>query len=318
MKQTQLIGVLYLENDLTPHVFTSARFAVLDLLASQAAISLENARLYADLQMENAERKRAEEEMQRQRAHLDELFELAPESIVLLGANNEISRVNREFTRVFGYSSEEALGRNLYDLVVPDDQRSGFEENNSRIAAAQRVDSEMVRRRKNGERLDVSIVAAPVLLSGGQTGTYVIYRDITGRKEAEEELRRSQANLLETQAELAHVTRVTTMGEFAASIAHEVNQPIAGVVTNGNACLRWLARVKGESEELIEARQALHRIIRDGARAGQVIARIRALLKKAKTVKEPLDLNEAIREVIVLTRSEMSSKRVTLRLQPVS
>ena len=306
--------MLYLENDLTPHVFTSARFAVLNLLASQAAISLENARLYADLQKENAERKRAEEEMQRQRAHLDELFELAPESIVLLDANNEITRVNREFTRVFGYSSEEALGRKLYDLVVPDDQRPGFEENKSRTAAAQRVDSEMVRRRKNGERLDVSIVAAPVPLSGGQIGTFVIYRDITGRKEAEEELRRSEANLLKTQAELAHVTRVTTMGEFAASIAHEVNQPIAGVVTNGNACLRWLARVKGESEELTEARQAPIASFATGLAPVEVIARIRALLKKAKTVKEPLDLNEAIREVIVLTRSEMSGKRVSLRL----
>jgi PAS domain S-box-containing protein len=314
IKQTQLIGVLYLENDLTPHVFTSARLAVLNLLASQAAISLENARLYADLQKENTERKRAEEEMQRQKAHLDELFELAPESIVLVDANNVIARVNREFTRVFGYSPEEALGRKLHDLVVPDDQRPGFDENISRLAATQRVDSEMVRRRKNGERLDVSIVAAPVPLSGGQIGTFVIYRDITGRKEAEEELRRSEADLLKTQAELAHVTRVTTMGEFAASIAHEVNQPIAGVVTNGNACLRWLARVKGESAGLAEARQAAQRIIRDGTRAGEVIARIRALLKKAETAKEPLDLNEIIREVIVLTRSEMSGKSVSLRL----
>jgi PAS domain S-box-containing protein len=281
VKQTQLIGGLYLENDLTPHVFTSARLAVLNLLASQAAISLENARLYADLQKENAERKWAEEGMQRQKAHLDQLFELAPGSIVLVDANNEITRMNREFTRVFGYSPEEALGRKLHELVVPDDQRSGFDENMSRLAAAQRVDSEMVRRRKNGQRLDVSIAASPVPLSGGQIGTLVIYRDITSRKKAEEELRLSEANLLKTQAELAHVTRVTTMGEFAASIAHEVNQPIAGVVTNGSACLRWLARVKGESADLAEARQAVQRIIRDGARAGEVIARIRTLLSGA-------------------------------------
>ena len=318
VKQTQLIGVLYLENELTPHIFTSARFAVLNLLASQAAISLENARLYADLQKENAERKRAEEEMQRQKAHLDELFELAPESIILVDANNVITRVNREFTRVFGYSSEEALGRKLHDLVVPEDERPGFDENSSRIAAAQRVDSEMVRRRKNGDRLDVSIVAAPVPLFGGQIGTFVIYRDITGRKEAEEELRRSEADLLKTQAELAHVTRVTTMGELATSIAHEVNQPIAGVVTNGSACLRWLARLKGESADLAEARQAVQRIIRDGTRAGEVIARIRTLLKKTETAKEPLDLNETIREVIVLTRSEMNGKCVDLRLNLAS
>jgi PAS domain S-box-containing protein len=222
--------------------------------------------------------------------------------------------VNREFTRVFGYRSEEALGRKLHDLVVPDDERPGFDENISRIAATQRVDFEMVRRRKNGDRLDVSIVAAPVPLFGGQIGTFVVYRDITGRKEAEEELRRSEADLLKTQAELAHVTRVTTIGELATSIAHEVNQPIAGVVTNGSACLRWLARVKGESADLAEARQAVQRVIRDGTRAGEVIARIRTLLKKTETAKQPLDLNETIREVIVLTRSEINGKCVDLRL----
>jgi len=117
------------------------------------------------------------------------------------------------------------------------------------------------------------------------------------------------------QGELAHVTRVTTMGELAASIAHEVNQPIAGVVLNGNACLRWLARVKESSVSLTEAREALQRIIRDGSRAGEVIARIRTLFKKNDTAKGPLDLNEAIREVIVLARSEMDKKRITRKLQ---
>ena len=139
--------------------------------------------------------------------------------------------------------------------------------------------------------------------------------DVTEQKWAEEELRRSEANLRKVQGELAHVTRVTTMGELAASIAHEVNQPIAGVVLNGNACLRWLARVKEDSVNLTEAREALQRIIRDGSRAGEVIARIRTLFKKTDTAKGPLDLNEAIREVIVLARSEMDKKRITRKFQ---
>jgi C4-dicarboxylate-specific signal transduction histidine kinase len=128
-------------------------------------------------------------------------------------------------------------------------------------------------------------------------------------------LRRSEANLRKVQGELAHVTRVTTMGELAASIAHEVNQPIAGVVLNGNACLRWLARMKEDSPNLTEAREALQRIIRDGSRAGEVIARIRTLFKKTDTEKRPLDLNQAIREVIVLARSEMDKKRIIRKLQ---
>jgi C4-dicarboxylate-specific signal transduction histidine kinase len=135
-----------------------------------------------------------------------------------------------------------------------------------------------------------------------------IMRDITERRRAEEDLRK-------VQAELAHVAPVTTMGELAASIAHEVNQPIAGVLTNGNACLRWLDKVKGNSVDLTEARASIHRILRDGKQAGDVIGRIRALFKKAETAKEPLDLNEAIREVIVLSRGEMSLHRIVLRLE---
>ena len=127
--------------------------------------------------------------------------------------------------------------------------------------------------------------------------------------------RQAEAALRQAQAELAHVTRVTTMGELAASIAHEVNQPIAGVVLNGNASLRWLARVKEESIDLKEARETIQRIIRDGNRAGEILGRIRALFKKAEPAKEPLDLNEAIREILLLARSEMNKHQVALRLE---
>jgi predicted ATPase/signal transduction histidine kinase len=187
VKQAKLVGVLYLENNLTAGAFTSDRIAVLELLASQAAISLEHAQLYADLQQENIERKRAEDE-----------------------------------------------------------------------------------------------------------------------------LRRSEASLREAQSELARVTRLTTMGEMAASIAHEVNQPLAGIVTNANASLRWLA---GDSPNLAEAREAIRRIIRDGNRAGDVSKRIRALFTKTRGPKERLDINEAIGEVVVLTGSEMRRNRVILEME---
>ena len=114
------------------------------------------------------------------------------------------------------------------------------------------------------------------------------------------------------QAELAHVTRVTTMGELAASIAHEVNQPLSAIVNNGSACLRWLA---GESPNLDEAREAARRIIRDGNRAGEVITRIRALLRKTDTEKARLDINQTIREVVTLTRNEATGKGVALRME---
>ncbi len=128
------------------------------------------------------------------------------------------------------------------------------------------------------------------------------------RKRAEEELHKAQS-------ELAHVTRVMTMGELAASIAHEVNQPLAAIVANGSACLRWLM---GDSPDLGEARESAQRIIRDGKRASDVISRIRGLVRKTDPEKTPLDINQAVREVINLTQSEAVGKGVALRTELAS
>jgi signal transduction histidine kinase len=119
--------------------------------------------------------------------------------------------------------------------------------------------------------------------------------DITERRRAEEALQ-------EAQAELAHITRVTALGELTASIAHEINQPLSGIMTNANAGLRWLS---SESPKLDDACEAMRRIIRDANRVSNVISRVRALFKKAPTTKEPLDVSELIAEVVLLSRSEI-------------
>jgi PAS domain S-box-containing protein len=129
--------------------------------------------------------------------------------------------------------------------------------------------------------------------------------DVSSRKRAESELHEAQANL-------AHVTRVTALGELAASIAHEVNQPLAAVVTNAAACLRWLDR---EPANLKEARGTLQSIINDGNRAGEVIQRVRAFVNKTADQKAPLHINEVVNEVISLVQHELFSHRVALRLE---
>ena len=121
---------------------------------------------------------------------------------------------------------------------------------------------------------------------------------------------RAEHALREAQAELAHVTRVMTMGELAASIAHEINQPLAAVVTNANACLRWLT---GPIPNLDEGRAAVARIARDGNRASDVIGRIRALVKKSATEQAHLDINEVIQEVLGLIQTEIRKNEVVLR-----
>lgn len=130
--------------------------------------------------------------------------------------------------------------------------------------------------------------------------------DIEDRKRTEQQ----QERLLRLEADLAHINRVSMLGELTASIAHEVNQPLSGVVSNGGACVRWL---DGEVPDLEEARAAARRIVRDGKRAGEIIARIRALTRRKEVPREPLDLNESIREVLALVKDQLKKRDVILR-----
>jgi signal transduction histidine kinase len=160
--------------------------------------------------------------------------------------------------------------------------------------------------RKDGSRVSVLIGAAIFEGSEDEGVAYVL--DLSKQKRAEEALQKAQSDL-------AHVTRVAALGELTASIAHEINQPLAAVVNNANASLRWLSR---DSPNLAEACDAIRRIIRDGNRAGDVISRMRALFKKVNTTKERLDINEAIEEVVILTQSEVQRNRVSLQAQLAS
>ena len=129
-------------------------------------------------------------------------------------------------------------------------------------------------------------------------------------QERTNELRQANETLRERETELAHVTRVMTLGELTASIAHEVNQPLAAIVTNGNACLRWLG---GQQPNFVEAKKALERIIKDSYRASEVISRIRTLVKKAPPRSDLVDLNEVILEVLALAQNQARRSRVNLK-----
>jgi PAS domain S-box-containing protein len=159
----------------------------------------------------------------------------------------------------------------------------------------------------DGKVKHVHAIAHPVLNANGElvevVGTTV---DITERKRAEEERER----LRQIEADLAHINRVSVMGELAASIAHEVNQPLSGIVSNGSACLRWLAR---DPPNVAEVREAVGDIVRDGKRAGEVLARIRVLTKRAAPPKEKIDLNDSVREVLALVADQAKRNSVTIR-----
>jgi C4-dicarboxylate-specific signal transduction histidine kinase len=151
----------------------------------------------------------------------------------------------------------------------------------------------------DGKIKNVHIVGRPVFDGSGEFVEFVgTVMDVTEHRRTEEE-----------RQALAHANRIATMGQLAASIAHEVNQPIAAVVTNANAWLRWLGTRR---PDLNEVRQALGRIVRDGIRAGEVIDRVRALVKNVPPCRDRLDINQVIREVVALTRTEMQSHGIRL------
>jgi PAS domain S-box-containing protein len=152
----------------------------------------------------------------------------------------------------------------------------------------------------------IHTVGHPVLNASGDLVQFVgSSTDITERKHAEEALRQAQTDL-------AHASRVTTMGELTASLAHEVNQPIAAAVTDANTCLRWLTR---DQPDLEEAREAASRIVRDATRAADIISRIRLLFKKVSPQPELVDVNEVIREMTILLRNEASRYSISVRTE---
>ena len=261
------------------------------LLASQAAICLENTRLYRDLEEREAKIRR--------------LVDANIIGIFIWNLRGEIIEANEAFLRIVGYSREDLISGHLrWTDLTPADWRDRDERAVAELKATgsvQPYEKEIFR--KDGVR--VAVLKGSTFFEGSENEGVAFVLDLSELKQAEEALRKAQA-------ELAHVTRVAALGELTASIAHEINQPLAGMVTNANASLRWLFR---DSPNLAEAGEAIRRIVRDGNRAAEVISRIRTLFKKASTTKERFDINEAIEEVVVLAHSQVQRNRVSLQTQ---
>lgn len=374
--------------------------------------------------------KRAQQELQTFR--WNELFEQAPEAAALLSTDDRIVRVNREFTRMFGYEAEEVLQRPINDLIVPEALVESAREYATRLKHGGRVAVVTVRRRKDGSDVHVSILAGPVTAaSGEQIGNYAIYRDITEQQRAEERLRESEARfqemadtapvliwmtgtdalcnyfnkpwleftgrsmeqevgtgwtegvhpddlqgcfdcflpafharkpfrmeyrlrradgeyrwviesgiprytgagefagyigsniditdlkraeeerekLRQVEADLAHINRVSMMGELAASLAHEIKQPIAASITNAKTCLRW---IRADAPDLAEACEAASRMVKDNMRAANILDRVSSLYRRDTPQRELVDVNEVIREMIVLLHDKASRNSISI------
>jgi PAS domain S-box-containing protein len=424
VKQSKLIGVLYLENNLASHVFTPARISVLELLASQAAISLENARLYNDL-------------LERE-ARIRRLVDSNIIGIMIWDFQGRIIEANQAILDMLGYRCEELIASRIgWAELTPAEWAPADQDALAQVSATGSCRSyEKEYFRKDGSRVPILIAAALFEWKRDEGVAFIV--DITDRKQAEEKLRESEerfrdyaetasdwlwetgpdhriiriseharavgiapsripgvarweiardvesepekwrlhremldthqpfrdfvystldesgspvyvrtsgkpvfgakgsflgyrgtgaditANiradhaeeaLRKAQMELAHVTRMTSLGELTASIAHEVNQPLAAVVANAEAGLRWLRRGTPDVEA---ACRSVEWILDDGNRASEVIRRVRALAKKSDVEMVSLDVNDVVRESIALVQRELISHQVSLRAELAS
>jgi PAS domain S-box-containing protein len=227
-----------------------------------------------------------------------QIWNVSQDLLVVADLAGKYLSVNPAWTPTLGWSNSELLGRTSQWLLHPDDQDKTYDEIGRLAAGRKTLRFESRFRHKDGSYRWISWDAAP---DGDRI--YAMGRDVTELKDAENLLR-------ETRSELAQFARRTMLTAMTASIAHEINQPLAAMAANGHAGLRWLARTE---PDLDEVRQALERIVENSDRAGNIVASIRAMFRKDGQKKEPLNVNDLVRDVFALVRGELQRHRIVLR-----
>jgi PAS domain S-box-containing protein len=261
----------------------------------------------AELEGEVAQRRRTEETLRTSEERWRSMFEASAVGIALTDENRRFVAANKAFQNMIGYTEEELSNFGPVEITYEDDREATQEMLDNMLSGrSSGYHVEKRYRRKDGVVIWVRVSTAQGPEQGSSLrGIPTIIEDITERKQAEDAL-------LEARDALLRVTRLSTMGELSASIAHEVNQPLSAIVANGIACRRLLAAAKPDFEE---AKETLEDIISDGRRASAVVGRVRQLAKKSTPVRAAVDVNRAISEVLALTRQELQRSRVTARAE---
>jgi PAS domain S-box-containing protein len=316
---------------------------ILSVAANQASIGLQAARLLREqthaaseldrrvaqrtaelaaanqeLRQEIADHNRAEEDFRRVERQARSLVESALDAVVSMNSEGFVTDWNKQAEEIFGWTRSEALGRRMSETVIPGRYRLAHETGLQHFFKSgegpvlnRRI--EIVALRRDGTEFPIELSVTP--LKSGDTWTFSSFiRDISERKQSEEKLRESELKLRSAQAELAHVNRVMTMGELTASIAHEVNQPLAAIVASGDSCAAWLAN---EPPNLDKARAAASRMIQAATQASGIIQRLRALFQKTTIPATPVDMNAVIEDTISLVHHETERNKISLRTELV-
>jgi PAS domain S-box-containing protein len=253
------------------------------------------------------EQKRAEQELHAAETRFRTYVDHATDALFVHDERAQIIDMNQRACESLGCTREELIGKvpSHFDRGVDETLVRRFGE---RLEAGDLVTFESIHQRKDGTTFPVEIRIRP-FWHGGHRFSLSLARDISDRKRAEKERER----LRQIEEDLARINRVSTLGELTASIAHEIRQPIAAVITSADACLRWLTRNPPNMER---ASLAVTRVREDGTRAAKVIDRLRSFYTKARPpVREWVDVNEVAREILVLLRSEANRYSISMRME---
>jgi PAS domain S-box-containing protein len=256
------------------------------------------------------ELRRAEAELRASEARFRTFVDHATDAFFLLDEQLRVVDVNRQACESLGYSRDELVGLHPHDFDAGLDE-AAIARLADRAGAGERLNFETRHRRKDGTVFPVEIRAG-TFRQGGKLFYLALARDMSERKLAEDTLRAKDQALEVARTELARVSRLTTLGEMTASIAHEVSQPLGAMIASAAAGARWLA---AEPPDMAEARAAFENIVADGKRARDVIVRVRALAKRQVPRIEPLDVNRKILDVLALTERELPGHGIVLRTE---
>jgi PAS domain S-box-containing protein len=255
-----------------------------------------------DLKLEIADRKQAE-------YLIGQVFECSPDGISIIDTEYRYRRVNPVYEKNWGIPAENIVGMHVADLVGHELFEQKLKPNLDRCFAGQDFRYSDWFDDILGRRRYLSLSYSPLRpRSHGVEAALVIIHDLTNHMLDSEKLRQAQSDL-------AHISRVTTMGELTASLAHEINQPIAAAITNAKTCLRWLTR---DRPDVVEAREAALRSVNDANRAADIISHIRLLFTKRNPQQGAVDINEVIREMVVLLRNEANRYSIFVRMECAS
>jgi two-component system, cell cycle sensor histidine kinase and response regulator CckA len=239
------------------------------------------------------ERKRAETELRDRQAYLDGLFEGAPEAIVLVDGNDNVVRVNREFTRLFGYGGEELSGRRLEDFIVPADRRAELEGYRLKVRTGGSVSIETVRRHRDGDEVPVSVLSFPILLASGETAAYSIYRDISGRLRLEDQLLQAR--------------KMESIGRLAGGVAHDFNNILTAILGYVHAAQADLRAGVCPDADLAEVERAARR-------AAELTSQLLGFARRQIAKPRVVDLNALIGSMRSLL-IRLLGERIELRLE---